>query len=684
MVPFPVPAVAGGKMYCGAVRREQSAVSLVGKPGSTPVALRTLDGCRSCSMTSRGVPGNLPGPSTSDGLSGTATSSMEQSASAYGSPTAKKQDANMSMTVADHILTRLKEWGVKRIYGYPGDGINGLVSAIGRDDKNPLEFIQTRHEEEAAFMACAHAKWTGEVGVCMATSGPGAIHLLNGLYDAKLDHQPVFAIVGQQARAALGGHYQQEVDLQNLFKDVASGYVQTCMVPAQVRHLVDRSMRIADAERTVTCVIVPNDVQEEDAVEQPAKAHATIHSGAGYERPRVVPKPEDLQAAADLLNDARKVAIVVGAGALHATEEVLQVADVLGAGVAKALLGKAAVPDDIPYVTGQMGLLGTKPSWDLTQECDALLMVGSGFPYSEFLPKEGKARGVQIDISPRMLSIRYPMEVNLVGDAGETLKTLLPLLKQKRSKRWRKRIERKVEDWWEDVEKRAMIDGDPVNPERLFWELSSRLPDNCIISADSGTSANWFARALKLRKGMKASLSGNLATMCPGVPYAAAAKFCFPDRVAIGFVGDGAMQMLGMNALITVAKYWRQWSDPRLVIAVLNNGDLNQVTWELRAMGGSPKVEETQNVPPFAYADFAQMLGLHAIRVDSPEQIGPAWDEALTAERPCLIDARTDPTIPTLPPHITAKQARSFARALAKGDPEGLALAWHTLQRSFV
>lgn len=589
----------------------------------------------------------------------------------------------MSETVAAFILSRLKEWHVRRIYGFPGDGISGLVAALGRDEDDPIEFVQTRHEEEAAFMACAHAKWTGEVGVCMATSGPGAIHLLNGLYDARLDHQPVFAIVGQQARAALGGSYQQEVDLQNLFKDVASSYVQTCMVPEQARHLVDRAMRIAAAERTVTCMIVPNDVQELKAVKAPPLEHGTIHSGIGYAPPHMVPEQKDLQAAAGILNAAKKVGMVVGAGALGAADEVMEVADVLGAGVAKALLGKAALPDDLPYVTGQMGLLGTEPSWDLMKECDALLMVGSSFPYSEFLPKAGQAKGVQIDISPRMLSIRFPMDVNLVGDSALTLRALLPLLQRKSDRSWRERIEKKVASWWEDVDSRSEIGADPVNPELLFRELSPRLPDNCIISADSGTSANWFARALKIRRGMKASLSGNLATMCPGVPYTAAAKFCYPDRVAIGFVGDGAMQMLGLNALITIAKYWRQWSDPRCVIAVLNNGDLNQVTWELRAMAGSPKVEETQNVPSFLYADYAENLGLGAARVDTPEAVGPAWEQALSANRPFLIDARVDPTMPTLPPHITVKQARSYAKALLQGDPEAAAITWHTAERLF-
>ena len=397
---------------------------------------------------------------------------------------------------------------------------------------------------------------------------------------------------------------------------------------------------------------------------------ARCTSGEGYEPPRVVPKKETLQRAADVLNEGKKVGIVVGAGALGATDEVMEVAELLGAGVAKALLGKAALPDDLPYVTGQMGLLGTKPSWDLMQECDTLLMIGSGFPYSEFLPKEGSARGVQIDIAPRMLSLRYPMEVNLVGDSAETLRALMPLLRRKTDRSWRERIEKNVAEWWQDVEKRADLKADPVNPEKLFWELSPRLPENAIISADSGTSANWFARAIKIRRGMKASLSGNLATMCPGVPYTTAAKFCYPDRVAIGFVGDGAMQMLGLNALITIAKYWKRWADPRCVIAVLNNGDLNQVTWELRAMAGSPDVPETQHIPHFPFADFAESLGLGVARVEKPEDIGPAWDRALSADRPFLIDARVDPTVPTLPPHITMKQAKSFTKALLQGDPE--------------
>jgi len=574
----------------------------------------------------------------------------------------------MADTVSDFLWRRLREWGVKRVFGYPGDGINGLLGALDRTE-GAIDFIQVRHEELAAFMACAHAKYTGEVGVCVATSGPGAIHLLNGLYDARLDHMPVLAIVGQQARAALGGHYQQEVDLQNLFKDVAGAFVQQASVPAQIRHLVDRAMRIAMAERRVTCIIVPNDLQELDAVETPPRSHGTVLSGVGYERPLVVPTQAQLQRAAAVLNAGSRVAMLVGAGALQATSEVIAVAERLGAGVAKALLGKAAVPDDLPFVTGSIGLLGTKPSWDMMTECDTLLMVGSGFPYSEFMPKEGQARGVQIDIAPEMLSLRYPMEVNLVGDSQATLEALLPLLEPKQDRSWRERIEANVAEWWRTLEARAMHTADPLNPQRVFWELSSRLPERCIIAGDSGSHTNWYARDVKLRRGMMASLSGGLATMGSGMPYAVAAKLAYPDRPVMAIVGDGAMQMNGMNVLMTVAKYWQRWADPRFVVLVLNNRDLNQVTWEQRVMAGDPKFLSSQSLPDIPYHRFAEMLGLKGLFVNDPDRVGSAWDEALAADRPVLLEAYTDPNVPPLPPHITLKQARSFVSSMF-GEPE--------------
>src|SRR3954449_9259715 len=583
----------------------------------------------------------------------------------------------MPKLVADHMLERLSEWGVKRIYGYPGDGINGILGALDRHS-DEIDFIQARHEEMAAFMATGEAKWTGEVGVCLATSGPGAIHLLNGLYDAKLDHQPVVAIMGQQSSAALGGNYQQEVDLPVLFKDVASDYIVNVTNPAQMRHAVDRAMRIAKAERTVTAIIIPNDVQGSEAVETPPHAHGTVHSGLGYAQPRMVPPETDLRRAAEILNGAQKVAMLVGQGALGAAEEIKEVAELLGAGVAKALLGKAVLPDDLPYVTGSIGLLGTKPSWDLMMDADALLMVGSSFPYSEFLPEAGAVKGVQIDIDPKMIGIRYPMDVHLVGDSAETLRALRPHLERKEDRSWREGIEADVERWGSLTEKRAMLEADPINPQRVFWELSERLPDNVILSSDSGSAANWFARGLRLREGMMASLSGTLATMGPGVPYAIAAKFAHPDRPAIALVGDGAMQMNGNGELVTIGKYWQEWSDPRLIVLVLNNTDLNQVTWEQRVLEGDPKLETTQNIPEFDYAGHARHVGLHGIRMEKPEDIGPGWDEALSSDRPGVIDAIVDPTVPPLPPHIRMDQAKAFASAIFKGDPE----SWELIKQS--
>lgn len=579
----------------------------------------------------------------------------------------------MSELVSDFLLKRLSAWGVKRIFGFPGDGINGILGALGRAG-DQFEFVQVRHEEMAAFMACAHAKFTGEVGVCLATSGPGAIHLLNGLYDAKKDHQPVVAIVGQQAQSALGGDYQQEVDLTSLFKDVANEYVHMASSPAQVRHLIDRAMRIAKAERTVTCLIFPNNLQEMEAVETPPRTHGTLHSGVGYSAPRAVPEEDDLKRAALVLNEGKKVAMLVGAGALQATDEVIEVAERLGAGVAKALLGRAAVPDDLPYVTGSIGLLGTNPSWELMSGCDTLLMVGSAFPYSEFLPKEGQARGVQIDIDGRMVSMRYPMEVNLVGDSAETLRALMPHLKRKEDRAWQKQIAEEVADWWKILEARAMVSANPINPQRVFWELSPRLPDNCILSCDSGSAANWYARDLKLRRGMMASLSGGLATMGPGVPYAIAAKFAYPERVVIAMVGDGAMQMNGINELITIGKYWKRWSDPRLIVMVLNNRDLNQVTWEQRVMTGDPKYEASQDIPDFPYASYAELLGLRGIKVNEPDAIGGAWDRALSADRPVVLEAVTDPNVPPMPPHIKLEQAEAYMSALLHGDPNAMGI----------
>ncbi|HEF4732567.1 thiamine pyrophosphate-requiring protein [Burkholderia multivorans] len=572
-------------------------------------------------------------------------------------------------TVADFIVERLYDWGVRRVYGYPGDGINGFFGALNRAE-GKIEFVQARHEEMAAFMASAHAKFTGELGVCVATSGPGAAHLVTGLYDARLDHMPVLAIVGQQARAALGGHYQQEVDLPALFKDVAGAFVQLATVPGQMRHLVDRAVRTALGARAVTALVLPNDLQELDYA-APKRAHGTVHSGIGYTRPKVVPYADDLQRAADVLNAGSKVAMLVGAGALDATDEVIAVADRLGAGAAKALLGKAALPDDLPWVTGSIGLLGTKPSYSLMSECDTLLMVGSGFPYSEFLPKEGQARGVQIDLKADMLSLRFPMEVNLVGDSAETLRALLPLLNARHDTAWRDRIAQWNDEWRDTLAARAAASASPgrgVNPQRAFTELSPRLPDDVILTSDSGSCANWYARDLMMRRGMMGSLSGGLASMGAAVPYAIAAKFAHPLRPVIALVGDGAMQMNNMAELITVSKYWRTWADPRWICMVLNNEDLNQVTWEQRVMEGDPKFDASQQIPNVPYSRFATLLGLKGIYVDDPAQLGAAWDEALASDRPVVLEVKSDPEVPPLPPHVTLQQAKHFAETLLKGD----------------
>ncbi|MGW5361177.1 thiamine pyrophosphate-requiring protein [Actinopolymorpha pittospori] len=571
-----------------------------------------------------------------------------------------------AQTVGDYLLERLRAWGVEKVFAYPGDGINGLLAAWVRAKNEPV-FVQSRHEEMSAFQAVGYAKFTGRVGVCAATSGPGGIHLLNGLYDAKLDHVPVVAIVGQTNRSAMGGSYQQEIDMLSLYKDVASEYVEMVTVPEQLPNVIDRAIRVALAERAPTAVIIPADVQELDYT-PPAHAFKMVPSSTGIDWPVVAPDDESIRRAAEVLNSGEKVAILAGSGARGARAELEQIADILGAGVAKALLGKDVLPDDLPYVTGAIGLLGTRPSYEMMRAADTLLTVGSNFPYTQFMPDFGQARGVQIDIDGKFLGMRYPYEVNLVGDAAATLRALIPHLEPKTKRAWREGIEADVARWWETIDKEAMVTADPINPMRLFAELSTRLPDDAIVTADSGSAANWYARNLRFRGHMRGSLSGTLATMGPGVPYAIGAKFGCPDRPVIAMVGDGAMQMNGMAELITVKRYWQEWSDPRLVVAVLHNNDLNQVTWEMRAMGGSPKFPESQTLPDVDYAGFAKSIGLAAQTVDSPDQLGPAWDQALHADRPTVLDVRCDPDVPPIPPHASFEQAKDTAKAVLAGD----------------
>ncbi|MFJ4776702.1 thiamine pyrophosphate-requiring protein [Streptomyces sp. NPDC088762] len=572
------------------------------------------------------------------------------------------------MKVSDHLLSRLREWDVEYVFGYPGDGINGLLAAWSRAGDKP-RFIQSRHEEMSAFQAVGYAKFSHRTGVCAATSGPGAIHLLNGLYDAKLDHVPVVAIVGQTDRSAMGGAYQQEVDLLSLYKDVASDFCEMVTVPQQLPGVLDRAMRVATARRTVTAVIIPADVQDLP-YEAPTHEFKMVPSSQGLGRFAPVPADEELARCAEVLNAGERVAMLVGQGARHARAEVEEVAEVLGAGVAKALLGKDVLPDTLPYVTGSIGLLGTRPSYEMMRDCDTLLVIGSSFPYSQFLPDFGQARAVQIDVDPSLVGLRYPFEVNVVGDAAETLKRLLPLLERKTDRAWRDSVEQSNERWWEVMERRAKVAADPVNPELVVHALDSLLPDDAILAADSGSAANWYARHLRMRGSMRGSLSGTLATMGPGVPYVIGAKFAFPERPAIALVGDGAMQMNGMAELITIAKYYPEWADPRLIVAVLNNHDLNQVTWEMRAMEGVPQFEESQSLPDVRYADFAVGLGLSGVRVEDPGDVEPAWRQALSADRPFVIDFRTDPAVPPIPPHATFDQAKAAASSVLHGDSD--------------
>jgi pyruvate dehydrogenase (quinone) len=589
----------------------------------------------------------------------------------------KRGGTPVSKSVASYILERLQAWGVESVFAYPGDGINGILGAWVKAD-SPPQFIQARHEEMAAFEAVGYAKFSGKIGVCMATSGPGAIHLVNGLYDAKLDHVPVLAIVGQTDRTAMGGSYQQEVDLASLFKDVCHQYVQTVTVPQQLPNLIDRAIRTALTTRSPTCIIVPLDVQELE-YEQPEHAFKMVPSSLGITWPRVTPEDEGIRQAAEILNAGSKVAILVGQGARGAREELTEVAEILGAGVAKALLGKDVLSDELRWVTGSLGLLGTRPSYELMMGCDTLLTVGSNFPYTQFLPPLEGVRAIQIDIDGGFIGMRYPYELNLVADARSALRSLLPLLERKSDLSWREGIEKNVTSWWETVERQAMTESEReglVNPQRLVWELSRRLPANAIVAADSGSAANWYARHLKLRGDQRGSLSGTLATMGNGVPYVIGAKFAQPDRPAIALVGDGAMQMNGMAELITIKRYWQEWSDPRLIVAVLHNNDLNQVTWEMRAQIGVPKFAASQELPDVSYAAFAAGLGLDAVEVHEANEIGPAWEKAFAADRPMVLDVYTDPDVPPIPPHATLDQVRDMAKALVGGDEN----AWGVLK----
>lgn len=574
----------------------------------------------------------------------------------------------MSDTVSDFVIDRLIEWDLHQFYGFPGDGIGGFDGALerGERDGKSFRYIRPTHEEIAAFMAVAHAKFTGDVGVCIATSGPGAIHLLNGLYDAKMDNQPVVAIVGQQGRAAFGSDTQQQVDLERVYQDVA-GYVQTVVTPMQAQLVVDRAVRIAAAQRCPTVVILPADVQNLP-MEEPTMEHWVARSGVGYASTVLTPSRQELQRAADVLNAGSRVAMIVGQGARGATDEVIAVAEQLGAGVITALLGKDVVPGDLPYHTQQLGLLGSKPSYDMMQDCDTLLMIGSNYPYAEFLPETGQARGVQIDLAAGHLSLRYGMEVNLAGDAKATLAALLPLLQRQEDRSWQKKVIDGMRDWETVLQEEAETDADPVNPRSVYHELNKRLPSDVIVTADAGSTADWYGHHIKLGREASGNLSGMLASMLAAMPYAVAAKFAHPDRPVVCTIGDGAFQMLGMNELITVKRHWKSWENPTFIVLVLNNGDLNQVSWEMRE-AGDPRYDTSQLVERIDYAGYAELLGMKGVTVERPQDVAGAWDAAFAADRPVLLDVHTDPNVPPLPAHVSLAEAKGFLAAMRKGDP---------------
>lgn len=586
----------------------------------------------------------------------------------------------MTRNVADHLLRRLSRWGVTEIFGYPGDSVNGLVAQLAEIEDGP-RFVQSRHEEMAAFEAVGRAVFGDRPGVCMATGGPGAVHLLNGLYDAKLDHVPVVAIIGQASRSAVGGAYQQEIDLHSLFKDVSSAFLETVNVPQQLPNVLDRAMRAALSERAPATVIIPADVQELD-YEPPEHAFKHVPSSAPDRvvgPGSVLPPESELDRAAEVIDAGERVAILVGQGARGAAPEVLALADATGAGIAKALLGKDVLPDTLPQVTGAVGLLGTRPSWELMRDCDTLLIVGSNMPYTQFLPPFGR-RAVEIDIDPRLIGMRYPTEVNLVGDAKSTLRGLLERLdppddRHGRRERWRSTIERNVRRWRSVLDAQAEVSADPVNPMLAVRELSRRLPEDAVVTADSGSVTNWYARFLDMGEDNRGSLSGTLATMGCAVPYAIGAKFAAPTRPVIALVGDGAMQMNGLMELLTARRYQELWDDPRLVVCVLHNNDLNQVTWELRAMGGSPKTPYSQDLPDMSYAAFAESVGLVGITVERPDEVGPAWDRALEAQGPVVIDVHCDGNVPPIPPQAEWEQVSDTVKALLSGDPEARGVA---------
>lgn len=574
----------------------------------------------------------------------------------------------MSTTnVADRVVERLADWDVTRVFGYAGDGVDPLLAALRRR-RDSVELVTARHEEMAAFMASGHAKYGGGPGVCLATQGPGAIHLLEGLYDAKLDRKPVVAIVGQVVTTALGAGYQQEVDLHTLFKDVCAQYVQTATAPDQVPHVLDNAFRTALATSSPVCVIIPHDVQQAEAPAADEHTHGVVRSSTAYATPRTVPDEDALRAAADLLAGGQRVAVLAGQGAAGAVPQVRDVVERLGAGLTTSLLGKPLFDESLPYHCGVMGHLGTTASADLMAGCDTLLVVGSNDPWTEYYPAPGQARAVQVDVTARNVGTKYPVETALVGDAAPTLDALLPLLPRRTG--WRAEVEGYVAAWHDVAARRVAHRPGPLDPQLVVSELSAHLPQDAQVAVDVGSVTYWYARFLRLPDGVPAHLSSTLASMGSAMPYGIAAKLLHPGRPVVALAGDGAMQMNGLSELITVAHRWREWADPRFVVLVLNNGDLAEVSWEQREMEGDPRFPDSQAVPGFPYAGYARLLGLEGVRVDDAADVGEAWSRALAADRPVVVEAVVDPDVPLLPPRQPSEKVERMLDAVGR-EPGG-------------
>ena len=567
----------------------------------------------------------------------------------------------MADTAADILVETIIKWGVDTVFGIPGDGINGIMEAL-RVRQDRIRFFQVRHEEAAAFMACAYGKYTGKIGCCLATSGPGGIHLLNGLYDAKLDQAPVVAITGQTYSDLKGSHFQQEVNMLRLFDDVAV-FNEEVINPNQIEMLANEACRHALNHRGVAHITFPVDYQEVEPSGKTSMHKVEGTSGGTWREPVVVPPDEDLRDAAEILNAAERPVILVGQGAKGATDEVIEIAELMGSPIVKALLGKEVVPDDHPLTTGGLGLLGTTPSQEAMENADAILIIGSSFPYMEYLPKPGEARGVQIDDKPDRIGLRFPVDVGLVGDAKPTIAALLPMIRRKEDRSFIESAQKGMKEWWELMEERAMNDAVPIKPQRVAWELSRLAPDNAIISGDSGTNTSWIARHFVMRGDQKFSCSGTLATMAPGLPYSIAAQIAFPERRSIAFVGDGAFTML-MGEFATAVKY-----DLPILVVIIKNNTLGQIKWEQIVFLGNP--EYGCELHEINFARYAEACGGLGFTVEKPEDIRPAFEKALASGKPSVVEVYVDPFEPPMPPKVTVKQAKNFAAALIEGQPNG-------------